>query len=90
MSTDTLSERELIARWIVPNPYRPGLGEARIHDTGVPVWALVGHLPAAGGDPAQVAYDYELPEEAVRAALAYYRKHHTSIDARLAQNAGGA
>src|SRR5712692_5462372 len=37
MSTKTMSGRELIAHWIEPNPYKPGEGEARIRDTGVPV-----------------------------------------------------
>lgn len=88
MSTATLTEREQIAHWIKPNPYKPGKGEVRIRDTGVPVWALIGYLPAVADDPAQVARDYELPLEAVQAAIAYYQKHRAAIDARLDQNAG--
>lgn len=88
MSTNMLNERELISRWIVPNPYQPGEDEGRIRDTGVPVWALIGYLPAVADDPVQVARDYELPLEAIQAAIAYYQKHRAAIDARLAQNAG--
>jgi uncharacterized protein (DUF433 family) len=88
MSTETMPNERLIARWIEPSPYLPGVDEARIRETGVPVWALIGYLPAVGDDPARVAHDYELPVEAVQAALAYYRKHRPAIDARLAQNAG--
>lgn len=74
-------------QWVVPNPHDPWEGEARIRDTGVPVWALVGYLPAVGGDINRVAADYELPVEAVQAAVAYYQDHRTAIDVRLAQNA---
>ena len=35
----------------------------------------------------QVAKDYELPVDAVRAAVAYYERNREAIDARLAQNA---
>lgn len=88
MSTDTVRDQELISRWIEPSPYTSFDGEARIRETGIPIWALVGHLPAAGNDPAQVARDYELPKEALDAVIAYYRQHRAAIDARLAQNAG--
>ena len=77
----------LIERYIEPDPYRPGPGEARLKDFGVPVWALVGHMNAVHGRVAQVAEDYNLPVEAVEAALEYYRRHQATIDARLEANA---
>ncbi len=62
--------------------------EARLRHFGVHVWAIVGYyLNAARQDISKVAADYDIPREAVDAALAYYEQHRTSIDARLAENA---
>jgi uncharacterized protein (DUF433 family) len=82
-----MTEDELIERYIEPNPHKPWASEARLIDYGVPVWALVGHMNAVYGEVAQVAKDYHLPEEAVEAALAFYRRHQGVIDARLEENA---
>lgn len=82
-----MNDVDLIERYIEENPHRPGVDEARVRQHGAPVWALVGHLDAAGGDLDTVAHDYRLPREAVDAALAYYRRHKDAIDARLATNA---
>lgn len=82
-----MKEQELIERWIEPNPHRPGRDEARLRDYGVSIWALVGYWEAVGRDLARVAHDYRLPEEAVRAALAYYRRSRAVIDARIEANA---
>jgi uncharacterized protein (DUF433 family) len=80
-------EQELIKRWIEQQPHRPDPAEARLVEFGIPVWALVGYLEAVRNDVAQVADDYEVPCEAVEAALAYYRQHRQVIDARIAANA---
>lgn len=77
---------QLIARHIEPNPQRPGRDEARLIDSGVPVWALAGYWAAVDGNDARVAADYALPAEAVEAALAYYRRHKPLIDARIEAN----
>ena len=74
-------EQELIERWIEQQPRRPDSAEARLVEFGVPVWALVGYLEAVDDDVAQVAADYEVPREAVEAALAYYRQHRQVIGA---------
>lgn len=37
-------------------------------------------------DFAQVAADYDLPVGAVAAALAYYRRHQATVDARILLN----
>ena len=52
----------------------------------MPVWALIRQLRAIGGDLDQLAADYELPREAVEAALAFYRHNKPYIDARLLLN----
>ncbi|MBI3976946.1 MAG: DUF433 domain-containing protein [Chloroflexi bacterium] len=81
-----MDEQALIERYVEPSPYRAGAAEARLRDYGVSVWALVAHYQAAGGDIDRVAADYELPRKAVQAALAYYRRHKASIDARIADH----
>jgi uncharacterized protein (DUF433 family) len=81
-----MDEQALIAQYVEPNPHRPGSAEARLRGYGVSVWALVGYLEAVHGDVARVAADYDLPCEAVDAALAYYRRHRDAIDARRALN----
>lgn len=82
-----IDEQALITHWIERDPRRPGPSEARLVGCGVAVWALVGALPIVGGDIAELAEAYEVPREAVEAALAYYRQHRAAIDARLTLNA---
>ena len=56
-----------------------------------PVWALIGRLRAIAGNvdhldqrnAKRLAWDYDLPLGAVRAAWAYYQRHEDLIDARL-------
>lgn len=81
-----MSHADLIARYIEENPTKPGSADARLIGYGVPVWALIGYLPAVGGQARKVAADYDLPVEAVEAALAYYEQHRAVIDARIAAN----
>jgi uncharacterized protein (DUF433 family) len=79
----------LMARHIEEDPYHPGPGDVRLVDSGVSVWAVIGHLPSVGGNLAQAASDYDLSPEEMDAVVAYYRTHGPAIDARLAANAGG-
>jgi uncharacterized protein (DUF433 family) len=76
---------ELIAKHIALD-YR-GPAEARLADHGVRVWAVIGALRANAGDISAAAADYDLPPEAMAAALAYYDRHRAVIDARLTLNA---
>lgn len=76
----------LIAQYIEENPYRSGPANARLVHYAVPVWALVGYLDDVHRDVNRVAADYDLPVDAVLAALAYYEKHRAAIDARIAAN----
>jgi uncharacterized protein (DUF433 family) len=51
------------------------------------VWAIVSYYrQAVHGDLDRVAHDYDIPREAVEAALAYYRMHRQAIDARILLN----
>ena len=44
--------------------------------TGTPVWAVIGYcLRACDGSVALAAQDYNLTQEEVQAALAYYHQH---------------
>ena len=81
-----MTEEALIVRYIEPNPNRPHLAEAWLKESAVPVWAIIGALPAANGDLAAVAAAYDVPLAAVEAAMAFYRRHQCLIDARLAEN----
>ena len=70
-----VSDDDLIKKYIEPNPNRPGPANVRLVPSALSVWAILGYLEAAHGDICQTAADYDISEEAVRAALAYYRKH---------------
>jgi uncharacterized protein (DUF433 family) len=77
----------LIARYLEPNPNRPGPADWWLKDFGVSVWALVGYWLTVDRDVDRVAAAYMVPVQAVRAALVYYTRHKEIIDARLAANA---
>jgi uncharacterized protein (DUF433 family) len=83
-----MDEQKLVERYIDlgTDRYPGGRADARLREYGVPVWALIGQLRALDGDLEQLARDYELPREAVEAALAYYRCNKEYIDARLLLN----
>lgn len=81
-----MNDRELIERYIDERPGETGSSGARLRDYGASVWALVAYYEATGGDAERVAVAYELPRNAVDAALAYYRQHKASIDARIADH----
>ena len=80
-------DRKLIDQHIEQNPHRPGVSEARLVGYCVPVWAIIGYFEAVHGDEGRTAEDYDVPIEAVQAAVAYYKLHKTRIDARPAANA---
>jgi hypothetical protein len=74
-----------ISRWVADDPANP-FG-VHLRESGVELWALVGYARTVDGDDTrvvgEVARMYEVPEEAVAAALAYYRRHPHEIDAKL-------
>jgi uncharacterized protein (DUF433 family) len=73
----------LIPKYIEEYPDKPGPGHARLKSSAVPVWALIGHLPVHNGRDDLVAADYDVPLEAVQAAIAFYREHTCEIEAEL-------
>jgi uncharacterized protein (DUF433 family) len=82
-----MSAADLIARYIEQNPHHPGPADVRLTESYVPVWAIIGYYQATGRDAQRVATGYDVPLEAVEAALAYYQQHQAVIEARLAANA---
>ena len=81
-----LEDDKLIEKWIEPDQWKAGAEDARIKTYGMNVWAIMGYLKMRDGDPVNVAEGYEIPVEAVKAAIAYYRRHKHEIDCRLARN----
>ena len=77
---------ELIAEYIVIMPDHSDLEDARLAQYGIPVWALVGYLPAAHGNLGEIAEAYQVPLDAVLAAFAFYARHKAVIDERIAAN----
>ena len=81
-----LISEEQFSRYIEENPFKPGLANARLVESGMAIWAFAGALEAAGNDAARVAQDYELSPEQVAAAIAYYERFKDIIDDRRAAN----
>lgn len=81
------ANEEFFGRFIDHQPNAPDPGDAKIAGHGYPVWILIDALAATGGDVGRVAGEYELPDDAVRAAVQFYRRHQAAIDARIRANA---
>ena len=88
MATPVLGKRatEAIRRYIVADPRKPGAANARMAESGTPVWALVPYLRLYGGDYARVADDFGISKEAAEAADVYYHQNKAAIEARIAAN----
>lgn len=84
---DQSTDDELIAGWIDADPVDGTPDEALIADRAVSVTAVITQLRLEDGDRAAVAAAYELPAEAVDAALAYHARHREVIDAAITLNA---
>ncbi|MGH9173945.1 MAG: hypothetical protein ACRD1H_06290 [Vicinamibacterales bacterium] len=76
----------IIEQYVEQSPHELGRENARLKGHGVSVVAIVTALLYHGGDLYGVADAYELPEEAVRAAIWYYGNNKQVIDARLLLN----
>lgn len=80
------TERQLIKAHVEPHPAKPGEVFWRLKQSQVPVWAIVAALFPDLSNKAQVAADYQISEEAIDAAWAYYQQHRAAIDAWLLLN----
>ncbi len=83
-----MNNKELIERCVDldTDRYPSGRADARLREFGVPICAPIGPLGALDGNVDQMASDYELPSEAVEAALVYNRCNKEYMDARLLLN----
>src|SRR3954451_8007158 len=77
----------LIARYIEPNPDPSRLYDSHTTEGAAPIYAIIGLLQLTDWNVDKVAKAYLLPCEAVRAAIAFYRRHPRNIDLFLAVNA---
>jgi len=85
--SDLTGEERLIEKHIGLEYERPGgRADARLRRTGTPIWALVMYLGVYDGDAAQVASDFDLTEEEMDAALAFYRRNRKYVEASVLLN----
>lgn len=95
----------LIPRYITPDTHHPTEGSARMLPGDISIWALIAYMRALPPEQdlpgrldrliddaviKQAAADYDLPLDAVRAAVAYYYRHRQAIDARIEENTSAA
>jgi len=78
--------RAMIDQYIEQSPYELGRENARLKGRRISVPTLVTALLYQGGDLYAVAEEYEIPVEAVRAAIWYYGQNKLVVDARLLLN----
>ena len=82
-----VDEQPLIEKHVDLNYNRfGGRADARLKESGVSVWAIVTYLGIYDGDVNEVARIYELSQEEMDAALAYYRRNKKYVDARILLN----
>jgi uncharacterized protein (DUF433 family) len=82
-----LVEQQLIEKHIDLNYDRyGGRADARLKESGVSVWAIVSYLDVYEGDLDKVAWHFELSQEELDAALAYYQRNKPYLDARVLLN----
>jgi uncharacterized protein (DUF433 family) len=82
-----LDEQHLIEKHISLEYERyGGRADARLKESGVSIWAIVAYLEMYEGDLDKVAWSFELSQEEMDAALAYYRRNKKYIDARITLN----
>jgi hypothetical protein len=80
-----MTDDELIAEHMDPDPWL-SIQDGRLFKYGTAVWVLIAALRANDQDAERVARDYDIPMEAMDAALAYYRRHQAIIDAKILLN----
>lgn len=82
-----LDEQQLIEKHIGLDYERyGGRADARLKESGVSVWAIVSYLDVYEGDLDKVAWHFELSQEELDAALAYYQRNKPYLDARVLLN----
>jgi len=77
-TTDTVT-----TAYIEPHPRKRDPAEARLVQSGTPVWSLIGYLIGVDWDRERAARDYDLPIAAIDAAVAYYHAHEADLNPRI-------
>lgn len=75
----------LIARYIIPHPWRAGRANYVLEESGISVWAIIASLRLGDGNFDGTAAMYGIPREQVEAVWAYYLRHREVVDDRLEQ-----
>ena len=86
MQTHTETDDELIARYLEPNPYKPGKAYYRLVESGTPIWVFIGRVEAANGNLAEVADEHEISPAQIDAALAFYERYKEIVDDKRLSN----
>lgn len=82
-----LDEQQRIEKHVDLNYDRyGGRADARMKRSGVSIWAIVTYLDVFDGDIEKVAWNYDLSQEEMAAALAYYRQNKKYVDVRILLN----
>ncbi len=83
---ETLTEDELIERYMEENRHKPSRANYRLVESGTPIWVFIARYETANGDVAQLAEIYDISHEQIAAALAYYMRHKEIVDDRRMAN----
>jgi hypothetical protein len=71
----------IVDAMIEQDPNKPGRHNARYKEYGTHVSTILGVLQRTHGDIAETAREWQMPEEAVWAAIRYYERHKELFDA---------
>ncbi len=85
MLRNELTTEALIERYVEPNPWGGGRHGAMLKESGVSVWILANRLQT-GTSVCKPGQEYNLSEEAVEAAQAFYEQNREIIDAWILIN----
>lgn len=90
MQTHAETDDELIARYLEPNPYKPGKANYRLVESGMAMWAFANVLEAENGNLAYIADGWEISPAQIDAAIAFYERHREVVDDQRIANSNFA
>ena len=79
-----------IALVIEPDPFLPGTANARLKESGAPIWAIVSFAQTPDVTTSQLIDECELSRDILAATFAYYQNHQSTIDAKILLARSGA
>ncbi len=88
MTMKPLKGQALIDQWIQPAPRGAAPLTAKLKGRGIEAWVIVELWQRSGHDVSNVADAFNLPQAAVEATLAYYRKHKNLFDEHIRAQTG--